>query len=215
MIPITWVLSDDGLPGSGIDNATLTTELTAAFDTWEALPTSALDFTFGGEVPVRSSGLGGPLGASIDGLNLITFTDPGLVFPPGVLAVALTSSFTTDTVVTGANDDLDGDGNPDIPQGTYPAGTIFDGDISFNSSEDWSTSGSNNTRDIRRGRAARGRALLRAVALDGPRRGDVAVPQPRCHGGPEQPRTTTSPTHRSTTSKNRPTRRPSAASPAR
>ena len=29
MLPITWVMSDTGLPGSGIDNATLITELTA------------------------------------------------------------------------------------------------------------------------------------------------------------------------------------------
>jgi hypothetical protein len=59
-LPITWVLSQDGLPGSGIDNATLITELTAAFDTWEAVATSTLDFAFGGEVPIRGGGRGGP-----------------------------------------------------------------------------------------------------------------------------------------------------------
>src|SRR5512139_702632 len=62
-LPLTWVLSSDGLPGSGLNNATLASELTAAFDTWESLGTSKLDFTFGGEAPLRDAGRGGPLGA--------------------------------------------------------------------------------------------------------------------------------------------------------
>jgi hypothetical protein len=148
MLPLTWVLSEDGLPGSGIDNATLTTELTAAFDTWEALSTSKLDYTFGGEVPFQSTGLDGPLAPGIDGVNLVTFTDPDIFFPPGVLAVALTFSFSTDTVIDATNSDLDGDSLPDIPEGTYLAGVIFDGDIAFNSSENWSTSGADGTIDV-------------------------------------------------------------------
>lgn len=148
MLPITWVLSEDGLPGSGIDNATLITELTAAHSRWEMLTTSKLDWTFGGEVPIRSAGLDGPLGPGIDGVNLVTFTDPDLIFPPGVLAVAITFSFAQDTVIDSTNSDLDGDLVPDIPEGTYPAGTIFDSDIAFNSSEDWEVSGANGTFDI-------------------------------------------------------------------
>lgn len=149
MLPIPWVLSQDGLPGSGIDNATLIAELTAAFDTWEAIATSRLAFAFGGEVPIRETGEEGPLGAGIDGRNLITFTDPDVIFPPGVLAVTITFAFAEETVITAANNDLDGDGTPDIPTGTYAAGTIFDGDIAFNSSEPWSVSGANGSRDIR------------------------------------------------------------------
>lgn len=149
MQPIEWVLSQDGLPGSAIGNATLITELTAAFDAWEALPASRLDFTFGGLVPLRDASRGGPLAAGIDGVNLVTFTDPDVLFPPGVLAVAITFSFSQDTVITAANADLDGDGTADIPTGTYPAGTIFDGDIAFNSSEPWSVSGAASTIDVR------------------------------------------------------------------
>jgi hypothetical protein len=93
-LPLEWVLSDDGLPASGIDNATLTGEVAAAFDTWEAIAPSRLDFTFGGEVRIRETSRGGPLGAGIDGHNLVTFTDPDLVFPTGVLAVAITFAFT-------------------------------------------------------------------------------------------------------------------------
>src|SRR6476619_3148812 len=68
-LPVTWVMSEDGLPGSGLSNATLVAALTAAFDAWQSLPTSSIAFQFGGEVPVRRSGLGGPLGAGIDGRN--------------------------------------------------------------------------------------------------------------------------------------------------
>lgn len=149
MLPITWVMSSDGLPGSGLSNATLLAELQTAFDTWEALPTSKLDFTFGGEVPLRNTQQGGPLGAGIDGRNLVTFTDPDVLFPPGVLAFAITFSFSQDTVITTANNDLDGDGIGDIPTGTYAAGTIFDGDIAFNSSEPWSVTGANGSIDVR------------------------------------------------------------------
>jgi hypothetical protein len=148
-LPLTWVLSSDGLPGSGLSNATLTSEVTAAFDTWENLSTSRLDFTFGGEVPLRDAGRGGPLGAGIDGVNLVTFTDPDMLFPPGVLAVTVVFTFSQDTVITDANNDLDGDGTADIPNGTYPAGTIFDGDIAFNSSEPWSVTGANGSIDVR------------------------------------------------------------------
>jgi len=149
MLPVTWVMSQTGLPGSGIDNPTLIAELTAAFDSWEALSTSKLDYEFGGEVPIDSVGLGGPLGAGVDGRNLVTLTDPGLTFPPGVLAVALTFSFSNDTVIDSSNSDLDGDAIADIPEGTYLAGTIFDGDIAFNNAKAWETSGANNTIDIR------------------------------------------------------------------
>ncbi len=148
-LPITWVLSKDGIPASDITNAVLISEMTSAFNTWETLITSKLDFQFGGEVNLRNTGSGGTLGAGIDGRNLITFTDPDVLFPVGVLAVTFTFSFTEDTVIVNANNDLDGDGTPDIPNGTYPAGTIFDGDIAFNSSEPWSVSGANGTIDIR------------------------------------------------------------------
>ena len=61
-LPIRWLLSKDGLPGSGIDIATLEAEIHAAFDAWEALPTSAAAFTFGGQVDARDAQLGGSLG---------------------------------------------------------------------------------------------------------------------------------------------------------
>ena len=148
-LPIRWVLSNDGLPGSGIDIATLEAQLGAAFDAWEAIPTSAAAFTYGGLVDARNAQQDGAFGLGIDGRNLVTFVDPDLVFAPGVVALTLTTEFTGDTVVTAANADLDGDGIADLPVGTYPAGTIFDSDIAFNSSVGWSVSGDAGTNDVR------------------------------------------------------------------
>ena len=141
LFPIKWELSSDGDPGSGISNATITAEFTAAFDTWEALATSRLDFAYSGEVNRRSSGL--------DGHNIVTFTDPDVVFPPGVVGLATTFTFTTPYTVDASNSDLDGDGTPDLPEGVYPPGAILDGDIMFNSSLPYETSGVNGTLDIR------------------------------------------------------------------
>ena len=148
-LPIRWLLSKDGLPGSGIGIATLETEIQAAFDAWQALPTSAAAFTFGGRVDARDAHLDGALALGVDGRNLVTFTDPDLVFAPGVVALSLTTSFTNDFVVTAANADLDGDGTADLPVGTYPAGSVFDSDIAFNSSVGWSVSGAAGTNDVR------------------------------------------------------------------
>lgn len=149
MFPIEWLLSSDGIPGSTIDKATLVTELTAAFDAFEAAATASVDWSYGGEVDANTTGLGGTLGPGIDGRNLVTFTDPTLIFPPGVLAVAITTTFADATVIDATNSDLDGDGTPDLPEGSYAAGTIFDGDIAFNSSEPWSVSGGAGTIDVR------------------------------------------------------------------
>jgi hypothetical protein len=148
-LPIRWVLSEDGLPGSGIALGTLESEIAAAFDAWAALPTSAAAFTYGGRVDARDAKLDGRLGIGIDGRNLVTFTDPDLVFPPGVLALSLSTGFTNDTVVTAANADLDGDGSADLPTGTYAAGTIFDSDIAFNGGVEWAVSGADGTNDVR------------------------------------------------------------------
>jgi hypothetical protein len=150
-LPVTWVMSEDGLPGSGISNDALRAEVQAAFDAWQNVATSRIAFTFGGFVPARNSGVGGPLGPGIDGRNLVTFTDPDFIFPTGgELAVAITFSFATDVNIDSpARADLDGDGVPDIPQGIYPAGSIFDADIVFNSGMTFSIDGSNGSHDIR------------------------------------------------------------------
>jgi hypothetical protein len=148
-LPVRWVLSSDGLPGSGVDGATLAAELGAAFDAWQSLPTSRIAFEYGGTIDARNAGGTGRLGAGIDGRNLVTFTDPDMLFPAGVVAVTVLTGFTDDTVITAAESDLDGDGVADLPPGTYPAGRIFDGDIVFNANAPWQVSGAPGTTDVR------------------------------------------------------------------
>lgn len=141
MMPIEWVFSDTGYPGSAFDNTEVINEFTWAFEAWENLGASNADFVFGGEVDRRF--------ARDDGYNLVTFTDSDIEFPPGVAAFAFTFSFTQETIIDDSNNDLDGDNVPDIPNGTYPAGTIYDGNIAFNSSMNYSTSGLDGSLDIR------------------------------------------------------------------
>ena len=148
-LPIGWVVSEDGIPGSAISNSALAAELQAAFDAWESLPTSTVDFTYEGETPAREVGIGGPFSPNVDGRFVVTFTDPNVYFPPGVAATAFVFSFAAPVVIDASHRDLDGDGVPDLPAGTYPAGTIFDADIAFNSGEDWSISGAAGTLDVR------------------------------------------------------------------
>lgn len=139
-LPVRWYLSSDGLPGSGLSNGQLQTLLQNAFDTWEQLPSSRIQFEYAGEIDRNRGG--------IDGVNLITFTDQSYIFPSGVLAVAATYTFTQETTVSDANNDLDGDGTPDIPNGVYPAGSIYEADIIFNASYDFTTTGDAGSIDL-------------------------------------------------------------------
>jgi hypothetical protein len=146
-MPIHWQLSKDGLPGSTITNAVLETQLQSAFASWDGLATANVSFVYDGQVDARDGRNSGAFGAGVDGRNLVTFTDPDFVFD-GQLAVTLTTFFTDPIVVTAANADLDGDGTADLPVGTYPAGSIFDADIVFNSGVDWSVSGAPGAFDV-------------------------------------------------------------------
>ena len=137
-LPIRWYLSSDGL--QGFSNVELQAAIQAAFDTWGQIATSTIAFEYGGEIDERLSG--------IDGKNLITFTDHDYEFQADELAFAITYTFVNETVVDDTNNDLDGDGTPDIPNGTYPAGSIYEADIVFNASHALENSGANSTVDI-------------------------------------------------------------------
>lgn len=139
-LPITWYLSIDGLPGSGLSNIELQAILQTAFDTWELSTTSNISFTYAGESNEHEVG--------VDGINLVTFTDQNFVFDPGVLAVALTYTFATETTITDTNNDLNGDGVADLPNGIYPAGSIYEADIVFNASYDFQNTGIDGSVDL-------------------------------------------------------------------
>lgn len=138
--PITWHLSQDGYPGSGISNEQLTQEFDLAFNTWSAISSGVITFNSGGEVNENSVG--------IDGINLLTFTDQDYLFPQGEAAFAVTFTFTVETTITDSFNDIDGDGNRDLPNGIYPAGTIYEADIVFNGSKGFEISGLDGSPDL-------------------------------------------------------------------
>ena len=148
MFPVTFVMSRQGYVGSGITNAELTTEITTAIAQFNAVTESDIQLAYGGETELNNSGNQSQLGAGIDGKNLITFNDPDLSFGPGVAAVCAQTVAAAELVVDDTNNDLDGDGTPDIPNGTYPAGTILDADIVFNAEVALEVSGIDGTADI-------------------------------------------------------------------
>ena len=138
-IPIAWVMNDQGVlnncnngnPTCSGGNSPITLQraidaIRAGFDSWEAVPSSTLAFTFNGTVPETTIGL--------DGINLITWADSSRC-GSGTVAVTPSSSLIADFLVTSGNRDLNGDGIIDLdpaiyPDGTLlPAGTMLDADM--------------------------------------------------------------------------------------
>ncbi|MCX7766100.1 MAG: hypothetical protein N2246_05275, partial [Candidatus Sumerlaeia bacterium] len=90
----------------------------------------------------------GPVGLALDRFNLITYQDPVVTFPAGVISLTSWFYFTQDfdataqpgipvDVINGlimVNIDIDGDGFIDVylPRRKYKAGTIIDSDIVMN-----------------------------------------------------------------------------------
>ena len=140
-LPITWRYHDPTTIAGCYNSAsappaTLLPATSAAFTTWQSNPDSKIAFTYGGTTTTRDIGN--------DGVNLMTFCDSAvLASDPGFLARTPTTSLTAPMTVTAGGGCpagqgiLDVNGNPPpagycFPVGTYPAGTIVDGDIEFN-----------------------------------------------------------------------------------
>jgi hypothetical protein len=165
---IPWLLDEEGTRGAiDIDIDVLKDLVNAAFETWEAVPGSDIAFVFGGLTSghaVGDPGDGGhhlPPHPGLDGDNVISFDElTGL--PSGVLALTyvftLSDDFTFDNSDDDPNNDTDFGGmdlNPDIPEGTYPAGTILDADIVVDTllgltdaDFEWSTTGETGKYDL-------------------------------------------------------------------
>jgi hypothetical protein len=143
MIPLPWRFHDPASYGPcGYNSAnapvgTLLPAIQAAFNSWQADPDSRIAFNYGGTTTVRT--VGG------DGTNVITFCSADSLggTNPGYLASTPTTALTEPFTVTAGGGCpagqgiLDANGNPPpagfcFPVGTYPAGTIIDGDIQFN-----------------------------------------------------------------------------------
>ena len=142
-LPIPWRLNDQGvinncnngnpLCAEGVSPLTLQRAidgLTAAFNTWQNVPTSRIAFTYAGTSTVTAVGL--------DNVHLITWADGGtLNCPAGVVATTPNFHLTADLTVSSANRDLNSDGIIDLDPAVYPngavlkAGTIVDADMAW------------------------------------------------------------------------------------
>jgi len=142
LIPVAWRYHDPTtLPACAYSStnaapATLQPAVAAGFTPWQSNPDSRISFTYGGTTSIQSVGA--------DGVNVITFCDSEVLGSElGFLASTPSTSLTAQMTVTAGGGCpagrglLDLNGNPPpggfcFPVGTYPAGTLVDADIRFN-----------------------------------------------------------------------------------
>jgi DNA-binding beta-propeller fold protein YncE len=113
--PLTYMISQEGAPG--INDGSEFTEVVNAMSTWNTVAGSEAAFVFGGQIPQNDA-------QAMDLQNTVTFNDPDFQFPPGVLAVGISTSFTDPTFF---NDQL------------FREGQVFDADMIFNNAITFST----------------------------------------------------------------------------
>ncbi len=121
---IMYFINDQGAPGVA-GNGDLDA-IQASFNAWTSIPGTEMDATYGGTVPQE-------IANGLDGANLVTFVDETYPFGLSTLAVGLTTSFETDTLIDAR---------------VYRPGEIFDADMIFNPAFTFGTSASPGVRDI-------------------------------------------------------------------
>ena len=138
---VTYYLSSAGYVGSSIDNATLEAQIATAIGSIADAPFVSLNPSYGGQVDLFDGDADGPVFGGIDGTNLVTFTDPDIIFDDVTLAYCVLSYLPYELTVDASNNDLDGDGLADLPNGVYPPGSILDADIIFDGNKVFSVLG--------------------------------------------------------------------------
>jgi hypothetical protein len=148
---ILWFNNPAGMPG-GLSQASFEAAIQTAFDTWKSVDDGVPEqpvvpvVNFGGQTAVTDV-------FALDGVNAVGWR-PEL--PGGTLAVtpcwALDAPTTTTTNATGATVlPVEGGGSIPFPGPsgvTYPAGTIIDCGMRFDSMDPWSTTGSASAFDV-------------------------------------------------------------------
>src|SRR3989441_5317852 len=143
-LPIPWRINDQGVinncnnqnPACVAGASPLTLQraidgLTAAFNTWQSVPTSRMTFAYAGTSAVTNIG--------VDNVHLITWADTNPNnCPTGVVATTPNTHLAADMTVTGSNRHLVFPGGAiDLDPATYPngtvlkAGTILDADMAW------------------------------------------------------------------------------------
>lgn len=149
-IPVSYSINDtlDPIPNPlGADFLPLAearAALADAFDIWNEVPTSFIEMQI-------TSGTANAGAAAFDMVNELTFR-PETLLPFNVIASSFTRALVRDTRFV-PGDDIDGDGDSDVasgigrcqdadgdgdiefPPGFYPAGTILENDVAFNTSD--------------------------------------------------------------------------------
>lgn len=105
--PIDFVINQSGAPG--IDDGSEFTEIQNALATWNGVPGVGTLYSYAGQT---AQGIAN----AMDEVNLVTFVDP-VVFPPGVLALGIATSFDAPTFYNGR---------------LYRPGELLDFDMIFN-----------------------------------------------------------------------------------
>jgi len=142
-IPVPWKINDQGVINNcnngnplcvgGVSPITLQRAIdgmTAAFNTWQSVPTSRIAFTYAGTSKAMKIGM--------DNVHLMTWADGGTANCP-MFVVATTPNFSLsgDMTVTNTNRDINNDGIIDLDPAVYPtgtflrAGTIIDADMAW------------------------------------------------------------------------------------
>lgn len=150
-MPVPFRLNDtldpipSPLPGPGVRLADTIPVFQRGLRTWSEIPTSFLDMSLVGTTGNRAT-------ISFDFVNELTFRPNDSVLPAdgSVLAATRIYALMEDTFLTDGTDidgdldpdvaegltrcaDADGDGDFELPEGEYPAGTLLDADVTFNS----------------------------------------------------------------------------------
>ncbi|HET6372825.1 MAG TPA: hypothetical protein VFG76_05930, partial [Candidatus Polarisedimenticolia bacterium] len=135
-LPIRWFYHDPltipatcNYVSANAPAATLQPANLAGFNTWQNHADSFVAFTYGGTTTTRSVGA--------DGVNVVTFCDAGVLASNlGFLASTPSTALTVPVTVVADAGCPAGQGHitPAIcfPVGTYPAGTMIDADIRYN-----------------------------------------------------------------------------------
>jgi YVTN family beta-propeller protein len=122
--PLPYVINENGAPGiaDGSDFAAVQ----AGMDAWSFVPGGDVSLSYGGATPQVDA-------QALDGVNLVTFTDPDFVFPAGVIAVGISTSFTEPAFFNGE---------------LVRPGKIVDADMIFNPTKSFSTPSAGSGTDL-------------------------------------------------------------------
>lgn len=114
---VSYVINATAAPN--ITNGTDITAVQSAVSAWTAVANTNLNVTYGGTTTLSVAN-------GLDRINLVTFIDNTFPFSSLVLAVGLSTSFETDTLISGR---------------VFKKGEIFDADMVFNPTKTFKTSG--------------------------------------------------------------------------